>query len=200
MQVSHKLYKQVPIINDPSTYLQSLFLYIISLYVYLPKTSTLSNVLWIELLWPENRANICARRLEILDSCLDLRPHQQCIPWSLPLEIEPATTECRNETLPLSHQFTSHIIDAKSTSHGNCAANCLNASCKLHLYSLQRTRSPPGPLLPRRIGNTHPRNYYNLKGKDIDVHARTHTHRFYILWSLVRSPVGEITVHTADET
>ena len=46
----------------------------------------------------------------------------------------------------------------------------LNMSCMLHAYSLQRTRSPPGPRLPRRIGNTHPRNYYNLKGQDIDVH------------------------------
>ena len=31
----------------------------------------------------------------------------------------------------------------------------LNVSCKLYPYSLQRTRSPPGPRLPRRIGNTH---------------------------------------------
>ena len=45
----------------------------------------------------------------------------------------------------------------------------LNMSCKLHPYSLQRTWSPPGPCLPRRIGNMHPHNYYNLKGKDIDV-------------------------------
>ena len=42
-----------------------------------------------------------------------------------------------------------------------------NVSCKLHPYSLHRTRSPPEPRLPRRIGNTHLRNYYNLKGKDI---------------------------------
>ena len=33
-----------------------------------------------------------------------------------PQEIEPATTDCRAETLQLSHQF---ISDAKSTSHGN---------------------------------------------------------------------------------
>ena len=43
----------------------------------------------------------------------------------------------------------------------------LNVFCKLYPYSLQRTRSPPGQLPPRRIGNTQPRNYYNLKGKDI---------------------------------
>ena len=41
---------------------------------------------------------------------------------------------------------------------------------QLHPYSLQSTRSPPGPRLPKRIGNTHPRNYFNLKSKEIDVH------------------------------
>ena len=46
----------------------------------------------------------------------------------------------------------------------------LNVSCKLHLYSLQRTRSPPGPHLPKTIRNIHLRNYYDLKGKDIDLH------------------------------
>ena len=30
----------------------------------------------------------------------------------------------------------------------------LNVSCKLHPYSLQRTRLPPGPHFPKRIGNT----------------------------------------------
>ena len=39
----------------------------------------------------------------------------------------------------------------------------LNVSCKLHPYSLQKTWSPPGPCIPKRIGNTHPCNYYNLK-------------------------------------
>ena len=46
----------------------------------------------------------------------------------------------------------------------------LNESCELHPYSLQRIRSPPEPCLPSRIRNTHPCNYYNLKGKDVDVH------------------------------
>ena len=40
----------------------------------------------------------------------------------------------------------------------------LNVSCRLRPYSLQRTRSPPGPRLPKRIRNTHPRNYCDLKG------------------------------------
>ena len=46
----------------------------------------------------------------------------------------------------------------------------LNVSYKLHLYSLQRTWSPPGPRLPKRIRNMHPRNYYEFKGKDTDVY------------------------------
>ena len=46
----------------------------------------------------------------------------------------------------------------------------LNVSCKLHLYPLQRTGSPPGPRLPKTIRNTHPRNYYDLKSKDINLH------------------------------
>ena len=37
--------------------------------------------------------------------------------------IEPATTECRAETLLLSYQSTSHTSDTKSTSHGNCSAS-----------------------------------------------------------------------------
>ena len=45
----------------------------------------------------------------------------------------------------------------------------LNVSCKLHLYSLQRTQPPTGPRLPERIGDMHPRNY-NLISKEIDVH------------------------------
>ena len=34
---------------------------------------------------------------------------------------------------------------------------------------LQRTRSPPGQRLPKRIGDTHPRNHI-LMGKDVDIH------------------------------
>ena len=54
-----------------------------------------------------------------LRSCLNLIwSHQQCIPRSPPLEIEPATT---GETLPLGHRSMPHISDGKSTSHGYCA-------------------------------------------------------------------------------
>ena len=41
----------------------------------------------------------------------------------------------------------------------------LEVSCKLDLYGLYRTRSPPGPRLPRRIENAHLRNYYNIQGR-----------------------------------
>ena len=61
-------------------------------------------ILWIELPWPEDPATTYARHAETLDSYFDLiRSHQQCIPWSPPLEIEPATTDCRAETLQPSH-------------------------------------------------------------------------------------------------
>ena len=46
----------------------------------------------------------CAWHMEPLEGCFDLiSSHQQCIPWSLWLEIEPATTECIAKTLLLSY-------------------------------------------------------------------------------------------------
>ena len=64
--------------------------------------------LWFELPWPENPGNTYARHMETLDNCFDLiRFHQQCIQWSPLLEIKPVTTDCRAETLQLSHQFMS---------------------------------------------------------------------------------------------
>ena len=65
------------------------------------------------------------------------------------LEIEPATTECRPETLPLSHLSTSHISNQQIMIIARPINR--NVSCKLHPYSLQRTRSPPEPRLPRGI-------------------------------------------------
>ena len=56
-----------------------------------------------------------------------------------------------------------------------------NVSCKLHPYSLQRTQLPPGPRLPKRIKNMHPRNYYDPKGKDIIVYF-SFLNRGIILW------------------
>ena len=87
-----------------------------------------------------------------LDSCFKLiRSHQQCIPWSLPLEIEPAATA---ETLILSHRSTSHKGDAKLTSHGKCATTELDVSWR-YISSLQRTRSSPGPRLPKSVLRIH---------------------------------------------
>ena len=75
----------------------------------------------IDLRWLENPVNTYARHTETLDSCFDhIWSHQQCIPWSPPLEIKPVTTDCRAETLQLSHQSISHTSDAKLTSHGIC--------------------------------------------------------------------------------
>ena len=59
----------------------------------------------------------CAPHIEPLDSCFDLiSPHQQCLPKSLQLKIERATTECRAETLPLNYSYTSRTSAAKLTS------------------------------------------------------------------------------------
>ena len=85
-----------------------------------------------------------ARHTEPLGSFFDfIRFHQQCILWSLPQEIEPVITECRAEALPMSHRSPLHTSHIKLTSHGNYGANLPEVSCKLHPYSLQRTRSPP---------------------------------------------------------
>ena len=126
--------------------------------------------LWIELPRPENPANTCAWHTETLDSCFDfIRSHQQSKPWSAPLEIQPATTEYRAETLLLSH--SPHRTQVMPNQLVMVIAQPINlsVSCKLHPNSLQRTRSPPVPRLPRKIGNTHLRIYHNLKGKDINV-------------------------------
>ena len=68
-------------------------------------------ILWIELPWSEKPANTYARHTETLDSCFDLiRFHQQDIQWSPPLKIEPATTDCRAETLQLFFLYLAWII------------------------------------------------------------------------------------------
>ena len=58
-----------------------------------------------------------------------------------------------------------------------------NMSCKLHPYSLQRTWSPQGPRLLRRIGNMHLRNYFLLLKKE----------KMYIIslpWGVIISLIG----------
>ena len=40
-----------------------------------------------------------------------------------------------------------------------------------YIRTLSRGHShPPGPRLPKKLRNTHPRDYYDLKGKGIDAH------------------------------
>ena len=128
-------------------------------------------ILLIELPWPEKPANTCVRHTETLDSCFDLiRSSQQCVPWSPPLDTKRETTGCRFKTLSLRRKFTWHTRESNQLVMVIARPINLNVSCKLHPHSLQRTRSPPEPRLPRGIGNTYPRNYYNFKGKDIDVY------------------------------
>ena len=109
----------------------------------------------------KSELNTDTRHTETHDNSFDLlRSQQQCIPWSPPLETEPVTTDCRAESIQLS----------RSPYRTQVTSIDLNVSCKLHPYSLQWTRSPPGPRLPKRIRNTHLRNYHDPKGKDVDPH------------------------------
>ena len=126
-------------------------------------------ILWIELPWPENSANTYAWHTETLNSSFDLiRSHQQCIPRSPPPEIEPATTEPK--LYNWAHSSYRALVTPNELMMVIARPINLNVSCKLHPYSLQITRSPPGQRLPKRIRNTHPRNYYNFKGNYIDLH------------------------------
>ena len=85
-----------------------------------------------------------------LNSCFDLiGSHQQCIPWSPPLEIEPTITECRgrNSTPGPSAQATH-----KRCHVGN--AWPLNLMSWRYVFlkygvTLQTTRSPLRPRLPK---------------------------------------------------
>ena len=117
--------------------------------------------MWIKLPRPENPVNTCTRHKETLDSCFNLiRSHQKHLPISPSLEIKPATIETK------LYQWATNSLRTEVTSNHLAMVIAwpinLNVSCKLHPYSLQRIRSPPRPRLPRRIRNTHPRNY-NLK-------------------------------------
>ena len=62
--------------------------------------------LWIELSWSENPANTYTWHTETLDNCFVLIRSQQCIPWSPPLEIEPAK---RKENVYLFSLLQNHI-------------------------------------------------------------------------------------------
>ena len=93
--------------------------------------------------------------------------YQQYISWSPSLEIEPATKECRVETLPLSYWSTSNRSVAKIDIDNAWPINL--GSFVVTSIFLLRTRSPPGLCLPKKIGDTHPRNH-KLIGKKTDIH------------------------------
>ena len=106
------------------------------------------------------------------DSYFDLIwSHQPCMPWFPSLEIETVTTVGRAKTLPLSHQPTSHSSDTKSTSHGICTAN--QRECVFQVTSIHFTEDTVTSRATslQRIGNTHLRNYHNLKGDDLDLQS-----------------------------
>ena len=84
--------------------------------------------------------------------------------------VVPATTDCRAETLRLTNTPYRTQVAPNQLVMVIARPINVNLSCKLHPYPLQKTRSPPGPRLPRRIGNTHPCNYDELKRKNIHVH------------------------------
>ena len=86
-----------------------------------------------------------------LNSCFDLsRSHQQCTPWSPPLEIGPTNTVCRSRnstTGPLAHITYQRCRIDKSW----YIARRIDQMCLFFIgtYSLQRTRLPTGLRLPR---------------------------------------------------
>ena len=138
----------------------------------------------MELPWPENPPNTYARHTEPLDCCFDLiRSHQQCILWYQPLEIDPVTTEAR-----LYNWTILHTSDAKTLVMGLAWPINLNESCKLHPYSLERTRSPPGPRLP----NSCPMFPYVVRkcSPDFLVRVNQFTKSIHSLFSFIfHSPV-----------
>ena len=120
---------------------------------------------------------------ETLDSCFDLIWfHQQYIPCSPPLEIEPATTECKAKTLPLRYRSTLHPSDAKLTSHGNCVA--INLMCLVsYIHTLTEDTVTSRATSSQRIGDMHSR-HHNLMGKEIDIHLFYFFRENYIInWS-----------------
>ena len=90
--------------------------------------------------------HLCAT-YRTLNSCFDIiRSHLQCITWSTPMEIEPTT-------LHLGQRSKPHASNAKLTSHGGNARPlnlmCLEGTFFKYDVTLQRTRSPLRPRLPK---------------------------------------------------
>ena len=90
----------------------------------------------------------CVWYSETLDNCFDfISSHQQCISWSPPLEIEPVTTECRAETLPLSSIIKGFwtivfiFIVISSTLRPICSSTLFRCLSNLGTFTELRTTS-----------------------------------------------------------
>ena len=92
-----------------------------------------------------------------------IKSHQLCIPWSPPLECEPATTEPK-----LYHKTTGpHQTQTKPNLSVMVNARPINLMCLIVTsVLLQRTWSPTGLCLAEKIGDKHPLNH-NLMGKEL---------------------------------
>ena len=108
---------------------------------------SLFNVIFtfgIELPWPENLANTCTRHTETLDLLgLFSSVYHDLLQWRL--NQWPQSAESK-----LYHwAISSHCIQVMPNQLVMVIAwpIYLNVSCKLLLYSLQRTQSPPGPCI-----------------------------------------------------
>ena len=122
----------------------------------------------IELPWRKNLASTAQYIQNYLIAVWTLLGLISSVYYFPPLEIEPATTECRAKTLPPSCRSTLHTSDAKLTSHGKCMAINLK-SLVVTSVLLQRTWLFPQLRLSKRIGDTHSRDH-NLMGREIDIH------------------------------
>ena len=98
------------------------------------------------------------RHTEKLDNYFDLiTSHQQYIPSFPPLEIEPTTTRCRDEALPLNYWSTSNAKAAKLTSRGKCVVNQPVVSCS-YIRTLTEDTVTSRATSSKRIRATHQRN------------------------------------------
>ena len=130
-------------------------------------------IFWIELPQPENLGNTCAWRTETLDSCFDLiKSHQQRIRWSWGYN-NYADAYFQSPWEDVALEMT--VSSVKST----------DVTCKTHSGWLAAQ-------LPWLV---------DLASPVCDVGLWSVVEFWLcILWSLVRSPVGEFTVYAADET
>ena len=87
---------QVPL--SLSIYTLNLYIYIyIYIYIYNYIICKWRNWCYLRITMTRKSSKYLHATYGALNSCFDLiRSHQQCTPWSPPLEIEPTTTVCRS--------------------------------------------------------------------------------------------------------